>query len=94
MIPGVFPVLGDARSNQNPALLAFSILFFRWHNVIAAQIEDKHPELSDEEIFQKTRRLVVATLQVGRHLNRVAKDLLNLVTVKGFYILLKPIYLN
>ncbi len=57
-------VLGDARSNQNPALLAFGILFFRWHNVIASRYLAQNPTWTDEEIFQKARRFVVATLQV------------------------------
>nr|XP_018912484.1 PREDICTED: dual oxidase isoform X2 [Bemisia tabaci] len=56
-------LLGDPRSNQNPALLTFSILFFRWHNVIAKKVQEAHPEWSDEEVFQRTRRIVVATLQ-------------------------------
>ncbi|XP_043467959.1 dual oxidase isoform X1 [Leptopilina heterotoma] len=56
-------LLGDPRSNQHPPLLAFGIIFYRWHNVIAARIQNQQPNLSDEEIFQKTRRIVVGTLQ-------------------------------
>ncbi|XP_018563303.1 dual oxidase [Anoplophora glabripennis] len=56
-------LLGDPRTNQNPALLTISIIFFRWHNVIANRIKEQHPNWSDEDIFQKARRLVVATLQ-------------------------------
>ena len=29
------PVLGDPRTNQNPAFLTLGILFYRWHNVLA-----------------------------------------------------------
>lgn len=57
-------VVGDPRSNQNPALLAFGILFFKWHNVVASRIQEKHPTWTDEEIFQRTRRFVIATMQV------------------------------
>lgn len=57
-------VLGDPRSNQNPALLAFGLLFFRWHNVIANRIQLEYPHWSDEDIFQRARRLVIASLQV------------------------------
>jgi len=57
-------VLGDPRSNQNPALLSFGILLFKWHNVIADRVQQDHPDWSDEEVFQKARRFVVATLQV------------------------------
>jgi NAD(P)H oxidase len=57
-------VLGDARSNQNPALLAFGILFFRWHNVLARRIHSEYPHWLDEDVFQRARRLVIASLQV------------------------------
>lgn len=56
-------VLGDPRTNQNPALLSFAILLFRWHNVLARRIKKEHPRWSDEELFQRTRRIVVASLQ-------------------------------
>ncbi|PSN44387.1 Dual oxidase [Blattella germanica] len=56
-------LLGDPRTNQNPALLAFGILFFRWHNVIAKRVQAEHPDWPDEEVFQRTRRFVIATLQ-------------------------------
>ncbi|GFY53266.1 dual oxidase, partial [Trichonephila inaurata madagascariensis] len=56
-------LLGDPRSNQNPALLAFGIVFFRWHNEVARQIQEQHPDWSDEDIFQRARRWVIASLQ-------------------------------
>lgn len=56
-------LLGDPRTNQNPALLTFGILFFRWHNVIALRVQEEHPDWPDEEVFQRARRIVVATLQ-------------------------------
>ncbi|XP_035222142.1 dual oxidase-like isoform X3 [Stegodyphus dumicola] len=56
-------LLGDPRSNQNPALLAFGIVFFRWHNVMAKRIQDEHPDWSDEDVFERARRWVIASLQ-------------------------------
>ena len=56
-------VLGDPRTNQNPALLSFAILFLRWHNKLAFRVKQTNPSWSDEEIFQRARRLVIATLQ-------------------------------
>ncbi|CAL4074334.1 unnamed protein product [Meganyctiphanes norvegica] len=56
-------LLGDQRTNQNPALLSFGILLFRWHNKLALKMADEHPEWQDEEIFQRTRRLVIAHMQ-------------------------------
>ena len=66
----IYLVLGDPRTNQNPAILAIGVVFFRYHNVIAARIQNEHPEWSDEEIFQRSRRLVVAALQVRTNLDR------------------------
>ena len=40
------------RVHQNPAILTFGILFYRWHNVLAKRVKDKHPDWSDEDIFQ------------------------------------------
>ena len=60
-------VLGDERTNQNPALLSLGILFFRWHNKVAMRAQQEHPDWSDEEVFQRARRIVVATLQVSNY---------------------------
>ncbi|KAL7042509.1 hypothetical protein ACKWTF_001170 [Chironomus riparius] len=56
-------LLGDPRTNQNPAILSFAILLLRWHNVQAQEVKRKYPDWSDEEIFQRARRQVVASLQ-------------------------------
>ncbi|KAG1681999.1 Dual oxidase [Nymphon striatum] len=56
-------LLGDPRSNQNPGLLALGILFFRYHNALAKDVQEEHPDWTDEDIFQKARRKVVASLQ-------------------------------
>jgi len=60
-------VLGDPRTNQHPPLLALGILFYRYHNVLAARVQREHPDMSDEEIFQKTRRMVTGTIQVANN---------------------------
>lgn len=44
-------------------MLSFAILLFRWHNVLARRIKKQHPTWSDEDIFQRTRRIVVASIQ-------------------------------
>lgn len=61
-------MLGDPRTNQHPPLLALGILFYRYHNVIAARVQREHPDMSDEEVFQKARRIVVGTIQVANSL--------------------------
>lgn len=59
-----FQVLGDPRTNQNPAMVTFGILLMRWHNVVAARIHKQHPDWTDEQLFQRARRIVIASLQV------------------------------
>lgn len=59
----LFIVLGDPRTNQNPGLLTFAILFLRWHNVLANRVKQQHPSWSDEDVFQRARRIVIASLQ-------------------------------
>ena len=61
--PAHMYVLGDPRTNQNPALLSFGLLFYRWHNVLAERVAKQHPSWSDEDIFQSARRLNIASLQ-------------------------------
>ncbi len=56
-------MLGDPRVNQNPALLALGIVFYRWHNVQAFIVQAQNPDWADEDVFQAARRRVVATLQ-------------------------------
>lgn len=56
-------VLGDPRTNQNPALLTFAIVLLRWHNILAQRIKHQHSEWSDEDVFQRARRIVVASIQ-------------------------------
>lgn len=58
-------MLGDSRTNQNPVLLGYGVLMFRWHNVLARRVQAEHPDWSDEDVFQRSRRLVIASLQVS-----------------------------
>lgn len=36
---------------------------FRWHNVLADRVQAEFPSWSDEDVFQRARRLVIASLQ-------------------------------
>jgi Animal haem peroxidase len=55
---------GDVRANENVELTAIHSLFVREHNQIASAIVAANPRLNDEQIFQLTRGIVVAELQV------------------------------
>ena len=56
---GIFKA-GDSRALENPALGGMHTLFVREHNRIARLIQNKFPSWSDDQIFQHTRRIVVA----------------------------------
>lgn len=56
-------VTGDVRANENPLLITFHTLFAREHNRICDDILIDQPELEDEEVYQKARRIVGGILQ-------------------------------
>ncbi|MBN8579738.1 MAG: peroxidase [Anaerolineae bacterium] len=54
---------GDVRANENPELASLQILFVREHNRIADEAARRHPDWTDEELYQFARRVVIAELQ-------------------------------
>ncbi|MGD9648088.1 MAG: peroxidase family protein [Pirellulales bacterium] len=54
---------GDVRGNENVELTALHTLFLREHNYWADRIAAKSPGLSDEQIFQQARSIVIGELQ-------------------------------
>ena len=60
----MWSVAGDAHAHQNPGLLALSVVWFRYHNVIVRELHDNHPSWNDEQLFHAARRRVIAALQV------------------------------
>lgn len=61
--PGPLFVAGDARANENTFLIALHTLFHREHNTVCNELLAAHPELTDEEVFQRARKIVGAKLQ-------------------------------
>ncbi|XP_071953912.1 dual oxidase 2-like isoform X2 [Antedon mediterranea] len=57
--------LGNPRGDENPYLLSFGILWFRWHNYWADRIkrEDTTGKMNDEMIFNEARKWVIGTYQ-------------------------------
>ena len=59
-------VAGDVRATENPGLSSLHTIFLREHNRIAGALGALDATLSDEELYQRTRRyrvtLVVAYL--------------------------------
>ncbi|MDA0841318.1 MAG: peroxidase family protein [Planctomycetota bacterium] len=54
---------GDVRANEQTGLTAIHTLFVREHNRLADEIAAQHPAFSDEQIYQKARKIVGAYLQ-------------------------------
>jgi hypothetical protein len=55
---------GDVRANENIELTSMHTLFVREHNRLAGQIAAANPTLTDDEIYQRARAIVIAELQV------------------------------
>ena len=54
---------GDVRAQEQPGLTSMHTLWMREHNRVAKEMAAENPSLSDEELFQESRRLVAAQLQ-------------------------------
>lgn len=55
---------GDVRANENSELSAIQTLFVREHNRLANLMAQADPTLTDEQIYQRARQIVVAEIQV------------------------------
>jgi hypothetical protein len=62
--PTALFIAGDVRSNEQVSLTSVHTLFVREHNRLADRIAARNPSYTDEEIYQKARRLVGAELQI------------------------------
>jgi dual oxidase len=58
-----FAELGNPRGNENPFLLTFGVLWFRWHNALAREIKKANPMWKSERIFNEARKWVIASHQ-------------------------------
>ncbi|XP_059143765.1 dual oxidase 1-like [Physella acuta] len=55
--------LGDPHVFENPALLALSVMFYRYHNKVVDKILEHRANLTNDEVFEQARRRVIATMQ-------------------------------
>ena len=56
-------VAGDTRATEQPGLASMHSLFLLEHNRIAREYKRLDPALSDDELYNLTRRLVIAEIQ-------------------------------
>lgn len=54
---------GDVRANEQTGLAAMHTIFMREHNRLADAISAANPGMSDEDVYQRARRLVGAEVQ-------------------------------
>ena len=54
---------GDVRANENVELTALQTMFVREHNYWATRIANSNHSLSDEQIYQQARAIVIGELQ-------------------------------
>ncbi|HEY4233723.1 MAG TPA: peroxidase family protein [Lacipirellulaceae bacterium] len=54
---------GDVRANENIELTSMQTLFMREHNYWAGKIAAANPKLTDEQIYQQARAIVIAEIQ-------------------------------
>ncbi len=54
---------GDVRANENIELTSLQTLFMREHNRLAASFAASNPRLTDEQLYQKARQMVIAEIQ-------------------------------
>lgn len=55
---------GDARANEHVGLGAMHTVFVREHNRLAEKILQQEPDATDEQVYQKARKLVGAEMQI------------------------------
>lgn len=55
--------MGNPRGNENPYLLTFGVIWFRWHNFLAKCLAKRNRDWSNERIFNEARKWVIASQQ-------------------------------
>lgn len=62
-ISSVIFVAGDSRAGENPPLAAMHTLFVREHNRQCKLLATKHPDWTDEQLYQYARKIVGGFIQ-------------------------------
>ena len=57
-----FFLAGDIRANENVALTSMHTLWVREHNRVATELSLENPDLTDEELYQQARQIVIGEL--------------------------------
>ena len=84
LTPKLF-ALGIPRGNIHYGFVMMSTLFLREHNRIAGLISERHPDWTDNQVFDTTRNTLTVVL-----LNIVIEDYINHITPIKFPLFVKP----
>jgi peroxidase len=63
VVPEKFFIGGDVRVNEQPGLTAFHTLWVREHNRLCDELIQQHPNWTDEQLFQRARKIVGGLIQ-------------------------------
>ena len=56
-------LVGDQYANNNPFLMSIAIIWHKYHNLLASEMHEADPSLSDEQIYSSIKKRIVAHLQ-------------------------------
>ena len=56
-------VTGDTRANENVLLITMHTIFIREHNRLCDELKGKYPNASDEQLYQKARKIIGGFMQ-------------------------------
>ena len=56
-------LVGDPYANNNPFLVSISIIWHKYHNLLANELHLEQPELTDDDIFTRIKARIVGHLQ-------------------------------
>ena len=59
-------ITGDSRSNEQPGLTVYHTVWVREHNRVARELRYLNSHWDDERVYQESRRIVIAEIQVRK----------------------------